>query len=106
MKRIIGLIAWAALALIVDESAKAVTITSSPQGFSRVVVQTFCSSGCTATAGPYTPTSGMVYADILCLGGGGGGGGVAGSTTGDVMAGGGGGGGSLRALGTGATGGA
>ena len=56
-----------------------------------VVTQVFTSSG------TYTPTTGMVYAIIECVGGGGGGGGVAG-TSGDIFIAGGGGSGSYSRL--------
>ena len=55
--------------------------------FQRIVTQVFTSSG------TYTPTAGMKYCVIECVGGGGGGGGTANSTAGNSAAGGGGGGG-------------
>ncbi len=55
-------------------------------GFSSIAIQSFTSSG------TYTPTTGMQYCIIFCVGGGGGGGGTAASSSGTSAAGGGGGG--------------
>lgn len=55
-------------------------------GFTKVNIQTFIASG------TYTPTPGMLYAQIECVGGGGGGGGAASSTAGTQNSSGGGGG--------------
>lgn len=66
--------------------------------FLRINTQTFCPSGCSTTiagggSGTYTPTTGMLYATIECVGGGGGGGGVTGAAS-QIYGGGGGGSGS------------
>lgn len=53
--------------------------------FSQIVMQVFTSSG------TYTPTSGMKYCIVECVGGGGGGGGTGNSTAGNSATGGGGG---------------
>lgn len=58
-----------------------------------MVIQTFTSSG------TYTPTTGMLFAEVYCLGGGGGGGGGALQTAGAASGGGGGGGGGAQAYG-------
>lgn len=62
------------------------TAAQTPLAVTKVIVQKFTASG------TYTPTSGMLYAALECVGGGGAGGGAAG-TVGDVFNGGGGGGG-------------
>ena len=62
------------------------TATSAVSGFTSVNIQSFTSSG------TYTPTTGMQYCIIFCVGGGGGGGGTAASSSGTSAAGGGGGG--------------
>lgn len=71
--------------------------TASLTGVRRVTRQVFSSSG------TYTPTVGMITADIECVGGGGGGGGVAGATTFYLGSGGGGAGGFSRSIVTAAT---
>lgn len=45
-------------------------------GITKVSVQTFCASGCTHTAGTYTPTAGTKFVIAEMAGGGGGGGGA------------------------------
>ena len=67
--------------------------TASPpaaNGFASIAVQTF------AISGTYTPTVGMKYCQIECIGGGGGGGGVGDSTSSSIGMGGGGSGGYSR----------
>lgn len=54
--------------------------SSAPATFSVINVQTFTSSG------TYTPTAGMKYCVVECIGAGGGGGGVADTTTGPGVA--------------------
>ena len=75
--------------------------------FLRINTQTFCPSGCTTTiagggSGTYTPTTGMLYATIECVGGGGGGGGVNGAAS-QIYGGGGGGSGSYCQVNTSAS---
>lgn len=55
-------------------------------GVGNVTVQSFCASGCTHTAGTWTPTSGTKYVIVREVGGGGGGGGI-GATPSDTAAG-------------------
>lgn len=71
---------------LVAAPAGADSISVTPDGISRVVIQSFCAANCTTTVagggtGTYTPTSGMRYAQIECIGGGGAGGGVAGASS-------------------------
>lgn len=61
------------------------TIETSSSGFSSVVIQQFTANG------TYTPTTGMKYCIVECVGGGGGGGGVATTSAIQTAAGGGGG---------------
>lgn len=49
-------------------------------GIGNVTGQTFCASGCTHTAGTYTPTAGTKFIIVELNGGGGGGGGTAGAS--------------------------
>lgn len=61
----------------------------SPGAFAKVVSQTFCPSGCTTTiasggSGTYTPTTGILYAIIKCVGGGGAGGSITGPGAGNA----------------------
>jgi hypothetical protein len=51
--------------------------------------QTFCSSGCTATGGTYTPDTGTNVVDVTCVGGGGAGGGAASTGAATIAVGGG-----------------
>lgn len=75
---------------------------SSMNGFTGALSVRFIKQAFTAN-GTYTPTSGMVYCIIECIGGGGGGGGVAGTAGQGGGAGGGGGGGYSRLFATAAT---
>lgn len=68
------------------------SIVISTTSFSRIVTQSFIATG------TYTPTSGMKYCMIECVGGGAGGGGVAGGAGNAAAAGGGGGGAYARGV--------
>lgn len=72
------------------------TLNSHPI-LTQIVVQKF------TTSGTYTPTTGMIYATIECVGGGGGGGGVQGVSSAQAAGAGGGGGGYSRKLATATT---
>jgi hypothetical protein len=61
--------------------------SSTPTSFTQAVIQVFAASG------TYTPTTGMKYCIVECVGGGGGGGGCASTTSSQAAAAGGGGGG-------------
>lgn len=82
-----GIPSWATVAgsgTVTSVVCGATTITTSGTcpTIAVVKIQTFCAAGCTAAGGPYTPSTGLVYAQIECWGAGGGGGGTANSTSG------------------------
>lgn len=90
------------------QTSGAITTGSAGTPVATVKRQTFCPSGCTTTiaggsSGTYTPSTGMLYAILECVGGGGGGGGAAGATSTTFGGGGGGGGGYSRAVVTAST---
>lgn len=69
--------------IIVDAFGRVLSASNNTiSKISSVTKQSFCPSGCTTTvasggSGTYTPTTGMVYAIVQCIGSGGGGGGTA-----------------------------
>jgi hypothetical protein len=85
------------LATFVYDGAQFVLLSPQATLIKSVKTQKFTSSG------TYTPSSGMLYCQVECVGGGGGGGGVAASLANNAVAAGGGGGGYARKLLTAAT---